>query len=49
MNKCILSLDLNSGRVEEFLRLDGREFQTEGMLSERSGVALWDFEELLTQ
>ena len=30
MNKCVLSLDLNSGRVEEFLRSDGREFQTEG-------------------
>ena len=30
MNKCVLSLDLNSGRVEEFLRSDGRAFQTEG-------------------
>ena len=30
MNKCVLSLDLKSGRVEEFLRSDGREFQTEG-------------------
>ena len=30
MNKRVLSLDLNSGRVEEFLRSDGREFQTEG-------------------
>ena len=38
MNKCVLSLDLNSGRVEEFLRSDGREFQTEGArkLKERS-------------
>ena len=38
MNKCVLSLDLNSGRVEEFLRADGREFQTEGArkLKERS-------------
>ena len=26
----VLSLDLNSGRVEEFLRSDGREFQMEG-------------------
>ena len=33
-----MSLDLNSGRVEEFLRSDGREFQTEGArkLKERS-------------
>ena len=30
MNKRVLSLDLNSGRVEEFLRSDGREFQMEG-------------------
>ena len=30
VNKWVLSLDLNSGRVEEFLRPDGREFQTEG-------------------
>ena len=51
MNKCVLSLDLNSGRVEEFLRSDGREFQTEGArkLSDRFGVALWDFQELLTR
>ena len=33
-----LSLDLNSGMVEEFLRPDGRGFQTEGArkLKERS-------------
>ena len=38
MNKGVLSLDLNSERVEEFLRSDGREFQTEGAkkLKERS-------------
>ena len=38
MNKCVLSLDLNSGRVEEFLRSDDRQFQTEGArkLKERS-------------
>ena len=32
------SLDLNSGRVKEFLRSDGREFQTKGArkLKERS-------------
>ena len=32
------NLDLNSGRVEEFLRSDGRQFQTEGVrkLKERS-------------
>ena len=38
VNKRVLSLDLNSGRVEEFLRPDGREFQTEGArkLKERS-------------
>ena len=41
--------------VEEFLRPDGREFQTEGARklkersSERFGVALWDFQELLTR
>ena len=51
MNKRVLSLDLNSGRAEEFLSSDGREFQTEGArkLKERFGVALWDFEELLTR
>ena len=38
VNKRVLSLDLISGRVEEFLRPDGREFQTEGArkLKERS-------------
>ena len=38
VNKWVLSLDLNSGRVEGFLRPDGREFQTEGArkLKERS-------------
>ena len=38
MNKCVLSLDLNSGRVEEFLRSNVREFLTEGArkLKERS-------------
>ena len=34
----MLSLDLNGGRVDEFLRSDGKEFQTEGArkLNERS-------------
>ena len=38
VNKWVLSLDLNSERVEEFLRPDDREFQTEGArkLKERS-------------
>ena len=52
MKKSVLSLDLNSGRVVEFLRFDGRKFQTEGTegtFPERFGVTLWDFEELLTR
>ena len=54
MNKRVLSLDLNSKRVEEFLRSDGsvpdrRCKNAEGMLPERFDVTLWDFEELLTR
>ena len=49
MNKWVLSLDLNSGRVEEFLTSVGREFQTEGArkLKERSpNVLVLRFETL---
>ena len=52
INKWVLSLDLNSGRVEEFLRQrvpDRRCKKAEGTLSEHFGVVLWDFQELLTR
>ena len=53
VNKCVLSADLNSGRVRRISEIGRQRFpdrrckKAERTLSERFGTALWDFEKLL--